>query len=239
MSKSESRNRVLIAKPGLDGHDRGAKFIARALRDAGFEVVYTGIRRSPEEIAAAAVQEDVGAIGLSSLSGGHSRLFPAVIEALATIRVTDIPVLGGGVIPDEDIDELVDLAFLKAIDLPRDPTSLLLRTPLFPESCQHANVLNDVIEVNQFHALFGLQSKPFPQRRDTVPNPLGTFRDEQDFGCSPGPRCLSDAGERGAGRCAQRRDRPRQAGWREEQDLRADQHRRQAGGRQDRDDQDL
>ncbi len=105
-SKSENRNRVLIAKPGLDGHDRGAKFIARALRDAGFEVVYTGIRRSPEEIAAAAVQEDVGAIGLSSLSGGHSRLFPAVIEALATIRVSDIPVLGGGVIPDEDITEL-------------------------------------------------------------------------------------------------------------------------------------
>ena len=105
-SKSENRNRVLIAKPGLDGHDRGAKFIARALRDAGFEVVYTGIRRSPEEIAAAAVQEDVGAIGLSSLSGGHSRLFPAVLEALATIRVSDIPVLGGGVIPDEDITEL-------------------------------------------------------------------------------------------------------------------------------------
>ena len=106
MSKSDNKNRVLIAKPGLDGHDRGAKFIARALRDAGFEVVYTGIRRSPEEIAAAAVQEDVGAIGLSSLSGGHGRLFPAVIESLASIKATDIPVLGGGVIPDEDITEL-------------------------------------------------------------------------------------------------------------------------------------
>ena len=106
MSKSDNKNRVLIAKPGLDGHDRGAKFIARALRDAGFEVVYTGIRRSPEEIAAAAVQEDVGAIGLSSLSGGHGRLFPAVIESLASIKANDIPVLGGGVIPDEDIIEL-------------------------------------------------------------------------------------------------------------------------------------
>lgn len=95
--------RVLIGKPGLDGHDRGAKFIARALRDAGFEVVYTGIRRTPEEIAAAAVQEDVAAVGLSSLSGAHLRLFPAVVEALKKAGAQDIPVLGGGVIPDEDI----------------------------------------------------------------------------------------------------------------------------------------
>lgn len=96
------RFRVLIAKPGLDGHDRGAKFIARALRDHGFEVIYTGIRRTPEEIAAAAVQEDVAAIGLSSLSGAHLRLFPAVIDALRALGASDIPVLGGGVIPDED-----------------------------------------------------------------------------------------------------------------------------------------
>lgn len=96
------RYRVLIAKPGLDGHDRGAKFIARALRDHGFEVIYTGIRRTPEEIAAAAVQEDVSAIGLSSLSGAHLRLFPAVIEALRAIGAADIPVLAGGVIPEED-----------------------------------------------------------------------------------------------------------------------------------------
>ncbi len=95
--------RVLIAKPGLDGHDRGAKFIARALRDAGFEVVYTGIRRTPEEIAAAAVQEDVAAIGLSSLSGAHLRLFPAVVAALKKADAGDIPVLAGGVIPTEDI----------------------------------------------------------------------------------------------------------------------------------------
>jgi methylmalonyl-CoA mutase C-terminal domain/subunit len=95
--------RVLIGKPGLDGHDRGAKFIAHALRDAGFEVVYTGIRRTPEEIAAAAIQEDVAAVGLSSLSGAHMRLFPAVVEALKQAGAPEIPVLGGGVIPDEDI----------------------------------------------------------------------------------------------------------------------------------------
>ncbi len=95
--------RVLVGKPGLDGHDRGAKFIARALRDEGFEVIYTGIRRTPEEIASAAVQEDVSAIGLSSLSGGHLKLFPAVVEALKKLGAGDIPVLGGGVIPDEDI----------------------------------------------------------------------------------------------------------------------------------------
>jgi methylmalonyl-CoA mutase C-terminal domain/subunit len=99
-------NRVLIGKPGLDGHDRGAKFIARALRDAGFEVVYTGIRRTAEEIAASAVQEDVAAVGLSSMSGAHVRLFPAVIEALKQAGAGDIPVLGGGIIPDEDIEPL-------------------------------------------------------------------------------------------------------------------------------------
>ena len=99
----QKKHRVLVGKPGLDGHDRGAKFIARALRDAGFEVVYTGIRRTPEEIAAAAVQEDVSAVGLSSLSGAHLRLFPAVVAALEKSGAGDIPVLGGGIIPDEDI----------------------------------------------------------------------------------------------------------------------------------------
>ena len=103
MTDNTRKRRVLIGKPGLDGHDRGAKFIAQALRDAGFEVVYTGIRRSPEEIAAAAVQEDVDAVGLSSLSGAHMRLFPAVVEALAKAGAPEIPVLGGGVIPAEDI----------------------------------------------------------------------------------------------------------------------------------------
>jgi methylmalonyl-CoA mutase C-terminal domain/subunit len=102
----DAQFRVLIGKPGLDGHDRGAKFIARALRDAGFEVVYTGIRRTPEEIAASAVQEDVDAVGLSSMSGAHLRLFPAVVEALRLAGGGDIPVLGGGIIPEEDANAL-------------------------------------------------------------------------------------------------------------------------------------
>ena len=110
----QKKYRVLIGKPGLDGHDRGAKFIARALRDAGFEVVYTGIRRTPEEIAAAAVQEDVSAVGLSSLSGAHLSLFPAVVEALEKAGAGDIPVIGGGVIPDEDIKVLKDAGFHQA-----------------------------------------------------------------------------------------------------------------------------
>jgi len=97
------RYRVLIAKAGLDGHDRGAKIIARALRDAGFEVIYTGIRRTPEEIATAAVQEDVAIIGLSSMSGAHLKLFPAVLEALKDLGAADIPVIGGGIIPETDI----------------------------------------------------------------------------------------------------------------------------------------
>jgi methylmalonyl-CoA mutase C-terminal domain/subunit len=103
MNQPNQCGRVLIGKPGLDGHDRGAKFIARALRDEGFEVVYTGIRRTPEEIAAAAVQEDVNVVGLSLLSGAHQELFPAVIQELHKAGAADIPVIGGGVIPQEDI----------------------------------------------------------------------------------------------------------------------------------------
>jgi methylmalonyl-CoA mutase C-terminal domain/subunit len=103
---TEKRYRVLIGKPGLDGHDRGAKCIARALRDAGFEVVYTGIRRTAEEIAVAAVQEDVDAVGLSSLSGAHLELFPEVVRSLKKHDAADIPVIGGGVIPEEDFDAL-------------------------------------------------------------------------------------------------------------------------------------
>ena len=109
--------RVLIGKPGLDGHDRGAKFIARALRDAGFEVIYTGIRRTPDEIAASAVQEDVAAVGLSSMSGAHLRLFPAVVAALEQAGGGDIPVLGGGIIPDED-GELLKQQGIAAIFTP-------------------------------------------------------------------------------------------------------------------------
>lgn len=100
--------RVLVGKPGLDGHDRGAKIIAQALRDAGFEVIYTGIRRSPAEIAQAAVQEDVAVVGLSSLSGAHLKLFPAVVDELAQAGASDINVVGGGIIPDEDIASLKD-----------------------------------------------------------------------------------------------------------------------------------
>ena len=98
--------RVLVAKPGLDGHDRGAKVVARALRDAGFEVIYTGLRQTPEQIAAAAVQEDVDAVGLSSLSGAHRELFPAVVRALRAAGAGEVVVFGGGVIPQEDIPEL-------------------------------------------------------------------------------------------------------------------------------------
>ena len=95
--------RILVAKPGLDGHDRGAKVVARALRDAGFEVIYTGLRQTPAQIALAAVQEDVDAVGLSSLSGAHRELFPAVVAALRDAGAPDILVFGGGVIPEEDI----------------------------------------------------------------------------------------------------------------------------------------
>jgi methylmalonyl-CoA mutase C-terminal domain/subunit len=99
--------RVLIAKPGLDGHDRGAKYIAKALRDAGMEVIYTGIRQSPDDIAITAVQEDVDVVGLSLLSGAHIELFPRVLEALKKQGGANIPVIGGGIIPEEDIPDLI------------------------------------------------------------------------------------------------------------------------------------
>lgn len=98
--------RVLIAKPGLDGHDRGAKLIARSLRDAGMEVIYTGLRQSPEQIVAAAIQEDVDVIGMSILSGAHNHLLPKVVELLKEQGADDILVFGGGVIPEEDIPAL-------------------------------------------------------------------------------------------------------------------------------------
>lgn len=98
--------RVLIAKPGLDGHDRGAKVIVRALRDAGFEVIYTGIRQTPEMIAAAAVQEDADAVGLSLLSGSHMTLFPEIAKLLKEKGMEDVLVFGGGIIPDEDAIKL-------------------------------------------------------------------------------------------------------------------------------------
>ena len=98
--------RVIVAKAGLDGHDRGAKVVARALRDAGVEVIYTGLHQTPEQIVAAAIQEDVDAIGLSILSGAHMTLFSRVIELLNERDATDIVVFGGGIIPDADIEEL-------------------------------------------------------------------------------------------------------------------------------------
>ena len=102
----EHKIRVLIAKPGLDGHDRGAKVVARALRDAGMEVIYTGIRQTPEMIVEAAVQEDVDVVGLSILSGAHLELFPPIVEGLKARGLTNPVVLAGGIIPDEDIEAL-------------------------------------------------------------------------------------------------------------------------------------
>ncbi|UCD72101.1 MAG: cobalamin B12-binding domain-containing protein [Syntrophobacterales bacterium] len=104
--KGERKIRVLIAKPGLDGHDRGAKVVSRGLRDAGMEVIYTGIRQTPEQIAATAVQEGVDVVGLSCLSGAHNHLFPRVVEALKERKAVDIPVFGGGIIPLDDIPGL-------------------------------------------------------------------------------------------------------------------------------------
>jgi methylmalonyl-CoA mutase C-terminal domain/subunit len=103
---SQEKIRVLIAKPGLDGHDRGAKVICRALRDAGMEVIYTGLRRTPEEIVSSAVQEDVDIIGLSILSGAHGVLFPRILKLLKEQGAEDIPVIAGGIIPEKDIPAL-------------------------------------------------------------------------------------------------------------------------------------
>ena len=103
---TERKIRVLIAKPGLDGHDRGAKVLALALRDAGMEVIYTGLRQQPEHIVAAAIQEDVDVVGMSCLSGAHNHLFPRVVELLKAQGADDVLVVGGGTIPDSDIPEL-------------------------------------------------------------------------------------------------------------------------------------
>lgn len=115
------RVRVLIAKPGLDGHDRGAKVVARALRDAGYEVIYTGLRQTPEQIAAAAVQEDVDAVGLSILSGAHNSLLPEVTRLLRDQGAEDVLVFAGGIIPAADIPNLKE-AGVDAIFLPGTAT---------------------------------------------------------------------------------------------------------------------
>jgi methylmalonyl-CoA mutase C-terminal domain/subunit len=115
-STSDRPFRILIAKPGLDGHDRGAKVVARALRDAGYEVIYTGLRQTPEQIAAAAVQEDVDAVGLSILSGAHNSLLPEITRLLREQGAGDILVFAGGIIPEQDLEGLqragIDAVFL-------------------------------------------------------------------------------------------------------------------------------
>jgi methylmalonyl-CoA mutase C-terminal domain/subunit len=117
--------RVLIAKPGLDGHDRGAKVIARALRDAGMEVIYSGLRQTPEQVVAAAIQEDVDVIGLSILSGAHNVLFPEILDLLKARGGEDILVVAGGIIPEKDIAPLKALG-VREIFLPGTPTGTLV-----------------------------------------------------------------------------------------------------------------
>jgi methylmalonyl-CoA mutase, C-terminal domain len=114
---SERKIRVMVAKPGLDGHDRGARVLARCFRDAGFEVIYTGCHQTPEQVAAAAIQEDVDLVGLSCLSGAHRVLFPRVVELLKEKNASDITVIGGGIIPEQDFQMLYD-AGIQAIFTP-------------------------------------------------------------------------------------------------------------------------
>lgn len=123
---AERKIRVIVAKPGLDGHDRGAKVIARALRDAGMEVIYTGLRQTPEKIAAAVVQEDVDALLMSILSGAHDYLFPRVMQLLRERGVKDLLVLGGGVIPEEDIPALKDIG-IQAVFGPGTSTEAIVK----------------------------------------------------------------------------------------------------------------
>ena len=126
MSTTTAQIRVLIAKPGLDGHDRGAKVVARALRDGGCEVIYTGIRQTPEMIAEAALQEDVDVVGLSILSGAHLELFPRVVDELKKRGVDDVLLFCGGIIPEEDTAALTDLGF-KAVFRPGTNTQDIVK----------------------------------------------------------------------------------------------------------------
>jgi methylmalonyl-CoA mutase C-terminal domain/subunit len=137
MSPAKERQlRIIVAKPGLDGHDRGAKIIARALRDAGFEVIYTGLHQTPEMIVAAAIQEDVDAIGLSIMSGAHMTLFPAVIELLKEKGAAEIAVFGGGIIPQDDVPKLEEKG-VAAVFLPGSTTGAIIewiRTNIRPRA---------------------------------------------------------------------------------------------------------
>lgn len=121
----DRRIRVLVAKPGLDGHDRGAKIVARALRDAGMEVIYTGLRQTPEMIAAAAAQEDVDVIGLSILSGAHNTLCPRLMELLREKEMSDVKVIIGGIIPEADIPDLKRVGIAQVF-LPGTPTQAIV-----------------------------------------------------------------------------------------------------------------
>lgn len=123
---AEKRIRVIVAKPGLDGHDRGAKVVARALRDAGFEVIYTGLRQTPEQIVEAALSEDVNVVALSLLSGAHNTLFPKIVELLKEKGMGDVLVIGGGVIPDADIPGLKE-AGVAAVFTPGTPTGSIVK----------------------------------------------------------------------------------------------------------------
>jgi methylmalonyl-CoA mutase C-terminal domain/subunit len=125
-STTTAQIRVLIAKPGLDGHDRGAKVVARALRDGGCEVIYTGIRQTPEMIAEAALQEDVDVVGLSILSGAHLELFPRIVDELKKRDVSDVLLFCGGIIPEEDTDALTKLGF-KAVFRPGTNTQDIVK----------------------------------------------------------------------------------------------------------------
>jgi methylmalonyl-CoA mutase, C-terminal domain len=120
----QRRYRVVIAKPGLDGHDRGAKVIARALRDAGFEVIYTGLHQTPEQVVETALQEDADAVGLSLLSGAHMTLFPRILELLKDRGISDVLVFGGGIIPDADIPPLLEMG-VAALFTPGTPLATI------------------------------------------------------------------------------------------------------------------
>lgn len=123
----QTRIRVLVGKPGLDGHDRGAKVIARALRDAGMEVIYSGLHQTPEQIVEAAIQEDVDIIGLSILSGSHMTVFPRIKELLNEQNAEDIIVMGGGTLPEEDVSALLEGGYAEALFTPGTPTSDIIQ----------------------------------------------------------------------------------------------------------------